>query len=419
MRWIRRTSIALALIGLAVLAAWPYLPALKREWGHFATAWAEARFDGSSQAEASVPEDAAEPDPPRKRQIAAPRPPAETPPETRAKEDDPFLTEARRRAREDPEAAMAWLQAQSTGSERLRGMLEVVALWAAEDSEAALLWLESNAQGIARFETLNSGIELWSERDPASAAAWIDGMANDGSKATAAKSLAAKWVRTDPQLATAWIRELPPGPVRDEAAAAMTESWARADPEAASVWALGEAEFNGDTKLLGIAIETYTKQAPEAAEAFLREMASATDPAPVLDNHIRARAELDPAGTAAWLESIPPDDPIYADDHARSLMEVWATSDSIAASEWLSRQSPGPQRDAAIDGFAETIQSFEPEAAATWANAIADPMRRVARLRESILTWANQAPEAAADWLQSADLAPALRSELVNQIAPE
>ena len=70
--------------------------------------------------------------------------------------EDSFILEARRRGREDPTAAMDWLQSQHSGSERLRGMLEVVALWAAEDSESALLWLESNAHGLARLDTLNS-----------------------------------------------------------------------------------------------------------------------------------------------------------------------------------------------------------------------------------------------------------------------
>ena len=47
---------------------------------------------------------------------------------------DPLIVEARRRAEEDPEAAMLWLQSQNPGADRLRAMLEVVAMWAADDS---------------------------------------------------------------------------------------------------------------------------------------------------------------------------------------------------------------------------------------------------------------------------------------------
>ncbi|NBB79944.1 MAG: hypothetical protein GVY36_10950 [Verrucomicrobia bacterium] len=417
MRWTHRICLLFALLGVAFLAAWPYLPALQKEWTHLKAAWAQVQagdFPEPSTAAKGPPAETPVAPAPRNRQVATPHSTTEA--ENDGQDPDAFLAEARRRARENPESAMLWLQSESTGGKRLRGMLEVVALWAAEDSESALLWLESNAQGIARFETLHSGIELWAERSPERAAEWVDGMANDGSKAAAAESLAATWAQADPQLAAEWVRGLAPGPIRRQAAAAMTETWARQDPQAASVWALTEAEFNGNTELLQIAVESYTEQDPTAAEAFLREMAAATDATAVLASHIKARASLDPSAAAAWLESIPASDPIDSPENARHLMQVWAESDSIAASEWLSRQPAGPQRDAAIEGFSETIQSFEPAAAATWASAIADPRRRVSRLREHITEWSRNDPQAAAEWIQTAELAPALRTELADQV---
>jgi hypothetical protein len=415
MNWALRIFLVLGFSSLAALAAWPYFPALQTEWAHFKAAWAEVRTK-------EKPSDTSAEPPPverlgtRNRQVAIP----EKVSDSIAKPgipDDRFLAETRRRAERDPEAAMAWLQTQSTTDDRLRGMLEVVALWAAEDSESALLWLESNAQGIARFETLNSGIELWAARDPENAAAWVEGMANDGSKLTAAESLAAAWARSDPPLAAQWVRGLEHGPIRQQAAAAMTDAWAQKDPQAASVWALAEAEFNGATELLQIAVERYTEKDPEAAAAFLREMAVATDASAVLAQHVKTRAEDDPAATAAWLETLPSDDPIAAPQNARSLMQTWATSDSIAASEWMSRQPAGPKRDAAIAGFTESIQDFEPAAAATWANAIDDPELRTNRLRSSIGRWADVDPDAAKDWLNRAELAPAFRSELAQQLS--
>jgi len=329
---------------------------------------------------------------------------------------DAFLVEARRRASEDPEAAMQWLQSQHSGSERLRGMLEVVALWAAEDSETALLWLETNAQGLARLETLNNGVELWAERNPSAASEWIDGMANDGSKVTAAKSLAATWVQTQPELATVWVAGLPAGSIRDEAAAALAESWARKDPEAASLWAFAEAEFNGNSELLVATIQTYTREAPEAAEALLREMNEAADAPVVLASHVLARAEADPAATAEWLANMSPDDPIYSAEYANGLMQVWAESDSIAASEWLSQRPSGAQRDAAVYGFSESIQRFEPAAAAAWANTIDDPDRRVMRLTDSINNWARTQPVEALEWVKTADLEPTIREHLASSI---
>ncbi|MGZ0656922.1 hypothetical protein ACWPKO_05270 [Coraliomargarita sp. W4R53] len=333
--------------------------------------------------------------------------------------DDPFLTEARRRAEIDPAAAMSWLQSQHSGSERLRGMLEVVALWATEDSESALLWLESNAQGLARLETLNNGVELWAASNPTAAAEWIDGMANDGSKATAAKALAAKWAQSEPEAAANWVANLPDGPIRQEATQALADSWIQQDAKAASIWALSEAEFNGNYDLLNKSIREYSKQSPEDAESFVRDMQGANYSQIALASHVTGRAQQDPAATAKWLSAMQPDDPIYSPEYANSLMQVWAESDSIAASEWLSTQPQGKQRDAAAYGFSETIQRFEPEAAAAWANTIDDPDRRVLRLTDSIMQWARTKPHQALEWVKTAELEPAVRTHLANQIGAD
>jgi len=417
MRWLFRISLTLAFIGLAAMATLPYWPQLRNEARMLHEAWEQVRAG-----EASRPEDAPAPkkskpeaEPTRLRKVATPALSAGVSPiaETGA---DPFLAEARRRAGEDPEAAMQWLQTQSTGTERLRGMLEVVALWAAEDSESALLWLESNAQGLARLETLHSGVELWAERDPQAAAEWIDGMANDGSKVAAAKSLATKWVQAHPEAAAQWVSGLPDGPTRKAATEALAEAWATQDPEAASVWAFQEAEFNGNYELLNTTIREFSRQSPEDAEAFVRKMAEAGHSNIALAAHVVGRAEQDPVATAEWLDGLSPKDPIYSAEYANGLMQVWAESDSIAASEWLSQLPQSPQRDAAAYGFSESIQRFEPEAAAAWANSIGDPQRRVQRLEASVRAWAKTQPVEALEWVKSAELEPGLREKLAREI---
>lgn len=402
--------ITFALIAcLAYLAVWPHIPTIEEEFNLLRQAWEDARKKNFKENDAlkNVQHEA-----PR-RQIVAP----EAANRTLAPRIEPLILEARLRAQESPEAAMQWLQAQSPGSERLRGMLEVVALWAAEDSESALLWLESNAQGLTRLETLSSGVELWAERAPSEAAAWIDGMANDGSKVSATKSLVKTWAQTQPKEAANWVATLPFGRLRNQAAAALAESWAEIEPQAATVWALAEAEFNGDATLLESTVSLYTRQDPVAAEAFLRELAAATDAPTVLTSHVVARAEEDPAATARWLAEMSPNDPIYSAEHAIGLMKVWVESDSIAASEWLSQQPAGQQRDAAIYGFSESIQRYDPEAAAAWANTIDQPDSRMTRLIDSVRTWAESAPDAAQEWINTATLEPAVRQMLSGKKA--
>lgn len=419
MRWLFRAFLFLAFIALAVLAALPYLPKLEHEAKLFYTTWQKVR---KGEVVESLPEN---PEPQTLKPATDHRRKLVTPDllAAEAKEaetaDDSFILEARRRAKDDPTATMKWLQSQHSGSERLRGMLEVVALWAAEDSESALLWLESNAQGLARLETLNNGVELWAQRNPIEASEWIDGMANDGSKATAAKALASKWVQSEPEAAAEWVAGLPNGPIREEAKEALVESWVVQDAKAASIWAFAEAEFNGDYDLLGETIREYSKQSPADAEAFVRDMLAADYSQIALTSHVMGRAEEDPASTAEWLATMSLEDPIYSAEYANGLMQVWAQSDSIAASDWLSQQPQGAQRDAAVYGFSESIQRFEPEAAAAWANTIDDPDRRVMRLTDSVRLWADTDLEAAIEWVQTAELEPAIRQFLASDIAVE
>ena len=416
MRWLYRVFFLLSIIGLAIFAALPYLPKIEREVAHFYDTWKSLRegrevVDTLKDPEPKTDEAAID----RERSLITPSPlnleivstdPAE----------DSFILEARRRAKEDPTAAMDWLQSQHSGSERLRGMLEVVALWAAEDSESALLWLESNAQGLARLETLNNGIELWAERNPAEASQWIDGMANDGSKAIAAKALAATWAQAEPTVAAEWVAALPVGPIQERAKEALVKSWVMQDAKAASIWALAEAEFNGDYDLLDETIREFSKQSPEEAESVVRDLAEANYSEIAIASLVMGRAEEDPAATAEWLARMAPTDPIYSAEYANGLMQIWAENDSIAASEWLSVQNPGQQRDAAISGFSESILRYEPEAAAVWANTISDTDRRMSQLTHNIEIWARAQPSEALEWVKAAELEPAVRTHLANLI---
>ena len=112
-----------------------------------------------------------------------------------------------------------------------------------------------------------------------------------------------------------------------------------------------------------------------------------------------------------------PTDPIYSDEYTHELMQIWAESDSIAASEWLSTQNPGQQRDAAISGFSESILRYEPEVAAVWASTISDADRRMKQLGHNVGIWAGTQPAEALDWVQTAELEPAVRTHLANLIS--
>ncbi|MGJ8638337.1 MAG: hypothetical protein ACSHYA_03000 [Opitutaceae bacterium] len=413
MRWLLRIALCCIFLGLLALAILPYLPTLQREGSALISTWKQVR-SGEPIAPTKVLEEIPAVKSNQRRSVVVPTDLIEKP-----ELDDPLLEEARRRAEQNPESAMAWLQSQPNGPLRLRGMLEVVAHWVAEDSENALLWLESNAQGIARLETLKSGVELWAQQDPQAAASWIDGMANDGSKITAAKALASNWVQNDPDGAVAWLSELPSGSLRNEVTEALVESWSVSDPELATIWALGEAEFEGNSYLLHQSIQNYAQISPDGAEAFLRELTEAYDASEAIETYLRARSETDPAQTMDWQSQLSADDPLNQTENARIIMQEWSRTDSVAASSWLSNQSADSERDAAILGFGDTMLAYEPEAATAWANYISDPETRATQLFESVQTWAKHQPHEALEWVKTAELDPDLRTALASEIGAD
>lgn len=414
MRWLFRIALTIGFLGLAALAIMPYLPRIQKEAGHFYDAWKEIRTEQIKPETETSTAKPSEKTIERRRPLSIPKSDSVDGTET-----DLFLSEARRRAQDDPESAMAWLQNQDNSPQRLRGMLEVVALWAADDSEGALLWLESNAQGIARLETLNSAVELWSAQDPVAASEWIAGMANDGSKVTATKALVENWAKTQPEEASAWVSALPYGPLRDEAAQALIESWTKIDPEKAAIWALSEAEFYGNSDLLYNSIEQFTKVDPKNAELFLRNLTEAYDAPETIDTYVRALAQTDPIEAMLWQSGLTSEDPLSKEGNTRIIMQEWSRTDSVAASAWLSDQVPGTERDAAILGFNDTILQYEPEAATAWANYISDPKQREQLLRSSIQKWAYAQPQEALKWVKEAELDPALRTSLASEIGAD
>ena len=415
----RRILYAGLLLVLGALAARPYFPAIRETAADFLETWHRVRAGDrptrpTSDAEANANERGDKDAEATKRRRAVLRP--ETGTEAGDGAEDPRAAEIRRRVREDPVAAMRWASTELRGPERLRGMLEVVALWAADDPEEAMLWLESNASGIARLETLDAGVRAWARENPRAAGEWIRGMAADASKTAAARALVAGWARGDPGAAAQWVAELPAGPVRDEAARALVETWGGTAPAAAAEWALARAEFSGNTGLLRRAVDKLTARSPDDAASFVREIADTRHGEAARDALAEAWVRHDPEGLAAYLSENGGGGLLGDPAHARLLAGEWSRTDSVAASEWLSQLPDGPRREQAIIGFAETMITFDPSAAAAWSNTLRYPDARSEWLRRSVGKWAQRRPEEAAEWLETAEMAPDLRRSLAELV---
>ena len=400
---IKPYSFLAAITLLALSFGLPYSLHIKRQLQEMGTAIGNLKaLDTNASLDTSSTEVELMPKP-------AKRSPVITPPLSDAER---LLREARERAAINPEEAMRWLQDKEASAIRLQAMLEVVATWATQDAEGTLLWLESNAQGLARIKTLQNGVTLWSEKDPIAAADWIGGMADDGSKTTAATALAANWGTSDPHGAAQWIFNMPQGPTREDASKALIDSWIITNPAEAAEWAALQSEQVGNDDALKHCIQEITKNDLDTAEKLLRLYQSAYPEALLLESYIQSRAKIDPNQTSQWLNELPEDDLLNTSRASKALLLEWTRSDSVAASTWLNKQPAGPRRDAAIEGFVESIQSYDADAATAWSNVISNPDQRIRSLALSIEYWSQNDPQAAAKWVQETNLSPELRNDL-------
>ncbi len=81
-----------------------------------------------------------------------------------------------------------------------------------------------------------------------------------------------------------------------------------------------------------------------------------------------------------------------------------AESSLMETSEWLLTLPEGPDKDAAVRGFAPVLVKSDAESAMVWAASTAEGAARVDLLRRLGQEWLQKAPEAAQAWMQSSEV---------------
>ncbi len=99
------------------------------------------------------------------------------------------------------------------------------------------------------------------------------------------------------------------------------------------------------------------------------------------------------------------------------LVEAWAQSDPVAASQWLTTVPPGEGRDRAVRHLISNLGD-DPESALTWAGTMTDAKRRQDGLTDAI----DKAPlSQRGAWMQAvtnAALPDAERTALLQRLNP-
>ena len=192
----------------------------------------------------------------------------------------------------------------------------------------------------------------------------------------------------------------PRGKLSEQALSEAIGEWAKQDMHAAAAWAWEWERKGSDIDPSSI----VWRRLGWKPEAEILETLS-TAPNEAARHHALERTALECGGRepekSLRLVALLPDEPRR---HAMEQYGLIAASESvIKTSEWLDTLPAGPDRDAAIRGFAPVLAKSDAESAVIWAASIADETQRSELVRRLGTEWMNKAPSAAQQWMQSSE----------------
>ena len=123
-----------------------------------------------------------------------------------------------------------------------------------------------------------------------------------------------------------------------------------------------------------------------------------------------------PSETAAWAQGLPKESAIRTTALHR-VFEQWTQNDPESVSAHLVEMPPSQDRNTAIGGFVNRLVREDPLSAIAWASEITDTHTQERVLVSLGRAYLKRQPQAAEEWLETADLSPQAREQILN--APE
>lgn len=368
--------------------------------------WLGRGWDGSGSpaADGAVPDDRASPDavPDSAESLAvaralgvAPAGAADLARFSRASED--ALSNALRIA--DPEVRAG----------RLRALLQVLDL---EGIPRAIRFAEQLGPSPQTRQFRRMLLRRWGELNPRSAIAFATGNADGWNDPELVAATLAGWSAVDPRSAWSWARENPSGRgFGDAHLAAVVAATTPGDPGLAydfisdpaiapevgfdllrnwvsTAWVAGHGGFVLEqVEALEPGIGRMIA-ATEAARLFARDEPAKAAAWASLQDDPRLRQQAIVAAVGEWAASQPEnaaewalgmEDPQIRSEAIATAVSGWVQRGELpAAGDWLNQFEPSPDLDRASQNLAMALAGTDPEAAATWAEGIVNPVLREA-----------------------------------------
>lgn len=245
--------------------------------------------------------------------------------------------------RADPTAATAMLLSQAPMINAYRVLQAVAVGLASDDPEFVRRWL-SGLKGEARAQVAMGLIQVWARYAPDEVALWISENPFAAADERCQQILVSIWAEVNMSEAARWSFGLPAGVARRSAMQSLGRVWGAQDSETAvTVVSQIDQQDERDDFSVSIAEGWALRDAKSAVAWFIA--------APLSDESRRANS-------------------IYA------LFSDLAGQDPAAAEGQLSVMLSGPNRDAAIRGFIDTLEVENPKRVLPWVWKITDDDER-------------------------------------------
>lgn len=259
----------------------------------------------------------------------------------------------------------------------------------------------------------------------------------------------------------AWVSSIPDEEKRTTALTSLAKAILNWNPEDALPLLASVKDENARTQITSAAAAWRAMTSPAEGVAFADAL-EGNARALALRSAIATWAESDPAGAAAYMVTRPQDftfdgtrtdalrdqmdsvvgewakhDPLAAASFAlaqkeadmakgveeranyglRAAMNSWVSQDAYAASAWVTSMPAGRMRDMAAEALAGAAMNIEPIHALGWAMSIGDAEISAASIRECVTSWTWRDAQSAGEWVKTARIDEALRSELSAVVA--
>lgn len=261
--------------------------------------------------------------------------------------------------RADPGDATARLITKSPGPRAYSVLQAVAAAISKDNPEFVRQWIEG-LTGEPRAQVALGLIQVWARYAPDQVAQWISNDSAIFADARCQQILVANWAELNIRAAAHWSYGLPAGPARRSATQTLARVWGKEDSKSA--------------------LETVSHiDLPSERDDFSVSLAEGW-----------ALRDAKPAVT--WFLTAPLSDDARRTEPLYALFSDLADQDAVSAEQQLAAMPSGPNRDAAIRGFIDTLGAENPKQVIPWVSKITDDIERLEVVDELSETLAQSHP---------------------------